>query len=767
MKSIQVRFLLALFGAIGCHASAAQSRPNIVLVMADDMGWGQTSYNKHPVLKTPNLDAMAANGLRFDRFYAGAPLCSPTRATVLTGRANDRAGVPTHGHALRLQEKTIAQALRSAGYSTGHFGKWHLNGLRGPGVPVLASDERHPGKFGFDEWLSTTNFFDLDPLLSRNGQIEEFEGDSSELIVAEALTFVERQRRSGKPFFAVIWYGTPHSPFRALPADKAAFASLNSSSADHYGELVAMDRSIGTLRQRLRDLGVAENTLLMFCSDNGGLPNIEPKTVGGLRGFKGTVFEGGLRVPAIIEWPAVITSPRITRYPASTMDIFPTVADILGLPRSSFVEPVDGKSLKPLLTRELGSRNRPIPFRYQGKGALVDNRYKLVSQSLAAGQFALFDLETDPKESRDISAAQPAVAERMRRQLLAWNATVDASVAGKDYPEGKVAPADPKPVFWFETARYEPYLLEWRKRWEYEAATKAPAKGEQNNKEPPPSQDTSTVKAKHAPDKVVVFKQTPHGELKAHIYFPPGWSALDRRPAIVFWVGGGFRSGQVGQFNSKAEYFASRGLVSICAEYRGRESHGILLDSCAEDARSAMRWVKSHAAELGISPEKVIASGGSAGGCLSLLVAREQGPDGEGDDTTISPRPSALVLFNPAVGKHVMDVVGWGGPAQVAVNAQIAALDIPEINEPPAIIFFGAKDRRFLNVSREFDRKLRAQGGRCELWVADKMGHGFFNNQPWHDATTRKADEFLISLGYLTGEPTIKENPAAMLTLEK
>jgi acetyl esterase/lipase len=177
-----------------------------------------------------------------------------------------------------------------------------------------------------------------------------------------------------------------------------------------------------------------------------------------------------------------------------------------------------------------------------------------------------------------------------------------------------------------------------------------------------------------------------------------------------------------------------------------------------------MRWVKGHAAELGVAAEKVIASGGSAGGCLSLLVAREQGPDARDDDLTLSPRPAALLLFNPAVGRRVMDVVGWGGPAQAAVNAQIEALDTPLKNEPPAIIFFGSEDS-FLTVSREYDRKLRAQGGRCELWIAEKMGHGFFNNQPWHDATTRKADEFLVSLGYLKGAPTIKENPAAKLTL--
>ncbi|MBL9213780.1 MAG: sulfatase-like hydrolase/transferase, partial [Opitutaceae bacterium] len=255
-------------------AGADLSRPHIVLVMADDMGWAQTSYYGHPVLKTPHLDAMAAAGLRFDRFYAGAPNCSPTRATVMTGRSNDRTGVQNHGYALRRQEKTIARALRDAGYATGHFGKWHLNGYSGPGAPILAGDEYGPGAAGFDEWLSMTNFFDRDPLMSRKGRFEEFKGDSSEIIVDEALKFIAKSRGTGKPTFSVIWYGSPHAPMIASEADRAPFAALDLNSQHHYGELVAMDRSIGALRKGLRDLGLAENTLVWFCSDNGGLPEV-------------------------------------------------------------------------------------------------------------------------------------------------------------------------------------------------------------------------------------------------------------------------------------------------------------------------------------------------------------------------------------------------------------------------------------------------------------------------------------------------------------
>ncbi len=462
---------LALFALLLAEARAAEPRPNIIFVMADDMGWGQTGYRGHPVLKTPNLDAMAANGLRFDRFYAGAPVCSPTRASVLTGRANDRTGVLTHGDALRLQEKTIAQALRGAGYVTGHFGKWHLDGFKGPGAPILASDPRNPGAFGFDEWLSVTNFFDLNPLMSRQGKIEEFHGDSSEIVVGEATKFLEKHRAGAKPTFTVIWFGSPHSPSRALPEDKAKFAGLDDGSANHYGELAAMDRSIGTLRARLRELGLAENTLLVFCSDNGGLPGVTPGTVGDLRGHKGSVFEGGLRVPGIIEWPAVI-KPRVTQYPASTMDLFPTVADILGLPASVLIQPVDGLSLRPLFTQEIAARPQPIPFRFQKKTALVDNRYKLLSEAPASGAFQLYDLAADPNETRDVSAEQPEIAARMKAALLAWNASVDASFAGKDYPEGKVSPPDPESIAWTEHPDYQPYLAEWQKRPEYKATAR-------------------------------------------------------------------------------------------------------------------------------------------------------------------------------------------------------------------------------------------------------------------------------------------------------
>ena len=246
--------------------------PNVILVMADDMGWAQTGYYDHPVLETPNLDAMAANGLRMDRFYSGAPQCSTARATVLTGRTNDRTGVLTMGSSINKQEKTLSTAFRNAGYTTAHFGKWHLNTVNTPDHPMPLSDPHNPGELGFDYWLSETNQFNLDPLFSRNGTAERIQGESSEVLVDETLAFIEQAHRQDKPAFVLLWYASPHRPFEALEEDMEAFDDLPEASRVHHGEIVAMDRSIGTLRQGLRDLGIAENTLVWFTSDNGGLP---------------------------------------------------------------------------------------------------------------------------------------------------------------------------------------------------------------------------------------------------------------------------------------------------------------------------------------------------------------------------------------------------------------------------------------------------------------------------------------------------------------
>ena len=264
------------------------------------------------------------------------------------------------------------------------------------------------------------------------------------------------------------------------------------------------------------------------------------------------------------------------------------------------------------------------------------------------------------------------------------------------------------------------------------------------------------------PDKSLVFKKTPQGELKMHFFFPRDWKPADRRPGIIFWFGGGFVGGSPSQFYAKSGYFAERGLVCAAAEYRVKNAHGTSLDKCVEDARSAIRWVKQHAGEYGIDPEKVIASGGSAGGTLSLLVALATGPDAEDDPKDVSPRPCAMVLFNPAQGEAVRSRIETALCDKPRLLEQIAGLDRPQPGQPPAIVFFGTADR-LLTPSQEFCRKAIDLGNRCELWTAEGQGHGFFNRSPWHEATLFQADRFLASLGYLQGEPTIEVDKDAVL----
>jgi arylsulfatase A-like enzyme len=465
MKQTAILITLIIGGFLISSAQKVK-RPNIVLVMADDQGWGQTAYNNHPFLKTPNLDEMAENGLRFNRFYAGAPVCSPTRASVLTGRSNDRTAVYSHGFAMCRQEKTIAQALNNAGYKTAHFGKWHLNGLKGPGVPILASDNRSPGAFGFDEWLSVTNFFDIDPVMSHNGEFVEMKGESSEIIVSEALQYIEKEKDKGKPLFVVIWYGSPHGPWRAYDKDKKVFDNLDDKSQNHYGELVAMDKSIGDLRDGLRKMKMEENTLVWFNSDNGGLPAFAPESVGGLRGFKSQIYEGGLRVPCVIEWPTGVSKNRITDYPASTMDIFPTIAEIVELPQTDRLFPIDGSSISELFTSDLKTRTKPIPFRYRGKAAIIDNNYKLISQDISKNEFELYNLANDPFETKNIIESEKETAKRMIEYFVEWNRSVENSVAGNDYSDGLFEPNGYN-VQWNTLPEYKPYFEQWKNRPEY------------------------------------------------------------------------------------------------------------------------------------------------------------------------------------------------------------------------------------------------------------------------------------------------------------
>jgi len=466
----------------------AQDKPNIILVMADDLGWGDVAYNGNPVALTPNLDDMARQGIRFDRFYAAAPVCSPTRASCLTGRHPYRYNLPWAGEdPLPPQEITLAEALKRVGYATGHFGKWHVGQMSKtikqsyfPG-PVDPRKYSPPWEHGFDECFSTASMMPTynpyyhvggdygmddyrhvqdcpvekgqkthgfrwrDHYWTGPGQIVDrwLDGDDSQIIMDRALDFIQRRTQDQKRFLSVIWFHAPHTPVVAGNSDRAHFPEQSMAAQHWFGCIRAMDRQIGRLRQALRDLGIAQNTILWFCSDNGPSYIHDFNSAGPLRDKKGSLWEGGIRVPALLEWPGRFDAPRSVDAPVCTSDFYPTLLNLVqAFPQSQPV--LDGIDVMPLI--EGNDTERPVPIAFQspvrGKRwealegqeslAVIDNRYKLISFDNGK-TFQLCDLQKDVGETQDVVAGHPDVVQKLKLVLRDWRQSCTNSSQGKDY----------------------------------------------------------------------------------------------------------------------------------------------------------------------------------------------------------------------------------------------------------------------------------------------------------------------------------------------
>ncbi|MDP7276011.1 MAG: sulfatase-like hydrolase/transferase [Planctomycetaceae bacterium] len=460
-------------------ASTLAAPPNVILVMADDQGWGDTGYNGHSHLKTPHLDRLAADGLVFRRWYAGAPVCSPTRGSCLTGRHPYRYGILTanRGH-LPRRERTLPELLVSRGYRTGHFGKWHVGTLTtevedsnrgGPrnkrhfsppwknGFQVCFSTEAKvptwdpllkPQNAGRRWWNPITDTADAVPYGTRywnqRGKPvnENTRGDDSRVIMDRAVPFIESAAKDKSPFLAVIWFHAPHLPVVAGPKYTALYADQPDYHRHYYGCITALDEQVGRLRATLDRLGIAENTMLWYSADNGPEGNDKaPGRTRGLRGRKRSLYEGGIRVPGIVTWPAVVAAGQTTDSPGVTSDYLPTVLDVLGvLPPRKFTP--DGISLLPVLRGQRDwKRPQPILFESGGQTAAIDNRFKLVrhtgggkkkkGQTGAAGKptIELFDLLADPRETANVAADHPRVVEELSGKLKTWRASCRVSAA--------------------------------------------------------------------------------------------------------------------------------------------------------------------------------------------------------------------------------------------------------------------------------------------------------------------------------------------------
>ena len=375
-------FPLPIVLALASVPAMATEKPNVVVLFADDLGYRDIGVYGGPV-QTPTLDALAANGVRFTDFHSGSGVCSPSRATVLTGRHHIRAGVyhvindRSHDMHLLRREVTLAELLRENGYATAHIGKWHL------GTPFHGRDKPTPAEHGFDYYFATDNNAwpsHRNPVnFVRDGaRVGEIEGYASHIVVDDAIAWLDEARPSGRPFFLNIWFHEPHAPIAAPDAIVAKYGALDDPAAVYSATIDNTDRAIARLVAKLKADGEFENTLIVYASDNG---SYRQDRVGKLRGKKGSNFEGGHRVPGIFHWPAAIPSGRIEDEPAGMVDLLPTVAGLLGIEPPSGVH-LDGADLSPLLTPRAGTFCRAQPlfwFSPDAGAAMRDGRYSLVA----------------------------------------------------------------------------------------------------------------------------------------------------------------------------------------------------------------------------------------------------------------------------------------------------------------------------------------------------------------------------------------------------
>ncbi len=403
--------------------AAAPQRPNIVMILADDQGWGDLSVHGNEDLNTPHIDSLATEGVMFDRFYVGA-VCAPTRAAMLTGRYHARTGVTgvsAGKERLNADEYTLGEIFKAAGYATGAFGKWH-SGTQFP---------NHPNGRGFDEFYGFTSghwghYFS--PMLDHNGQFVQGNGYITDDLTDKAMAFIGKQAKARKPFLAYLPYCTPHSPMQVPDEYWNRFADKDltrhnrdpkKEQSTHKRAALAMceniDWNVGRVLAQLESLGIADNTIVIYFSDNG--PN-GWRWNGDMKGRKGSLDEGGVRVPFFMRWSGHLPAGHQVTKIAGAIDLLPTLTDLAGISRSE-PKPIDGVSLKPLLTKSTAPwPDRTIFSSYGRRMSVRTDRYRLSDK----GQ--LFDMIKDPGQRKDIAKQQPHVLADLKTQRSKWQTSI-------------------------------------------------------------------------------------------------------------------------------------------------------------------------------------------------------------------------------------------------------------------------------------------------------------------------------------------------------
>jgi arylsulfatase A len=429
--------ILALVLGLVLHLSTKANPPNIILFLADDLGYGDLGCYGHNVIKTPHLDAFAKQGARLTQCYSASAVCSPSRSALLTGRTPHRNGVftwiaegsPIH---LRSSETTLPKLLQQNGFATCHTGKWHLNGL--------FNDPAHtqPDDHGYDWWMATQNnaapsHENPDNFVRNRAGVGQLTGYSAPLVVEEAISWLKEKREPAKRFFLAVWTHEPHYPIKSDPKFKAMYPELTDDvQKEHHANVTQMDAAFGELMKTLDELKLSDETFVFFTSDNGpegdGIRTPGRGSSGGLRGRKRDLHEGGIRVPGLARWPGHIQSGSTIETPVIGSDFFPTALAVSGLPIPGD-RVLDGVNILPVLLGTTEVVERPQPLFWQllmapnAKVALrVDDWKILANEELT--EFELYRLDTDPQEQTDLSMKEPNRFEQMKRQLIAHQASV-------------------------------------------------------------------------------------------------------------------------------------------------------------------------------------------------------------------------------------------------------------------------------------------------------------------------------------------------------
>lgn len=423
-------FLLLLF-SYQCLAEPLHkprhNRPNIIVIVADDLGWGDTATYGHSVIKTPNIDLLAKQGVKFNQGYAAAGVCSPSRSAILTGRTPYRNGVWRHlsGHSepthLRKSEITYPRMLKQAGYSTAHFGKWHLLSK----TQVNNKSFPQPNDHGYNYWFATHNnawpSHKNPNNFIRNGvKVGELNGYSAPLVADEAIQWLKHKREPLKPFLMSVWFHEPHSPIATDIKISDLYPNETPQNKKYYGNISQMDYALGQILKALDTQGLSDNTLVVFTSDNGPVVKFGGSS-GGLKGYKRYDFEGGIRVPFLVRWPGHVIANTESNIPVIGTDIFTTVLNIVGLPTPQD-RTIDGVNFLPAITGKHLVRKTPLFWRthvspYDNRVALREGDWKIVADDTLSN-FKLFNIQEDMKEEIDLAEVMPEKLTQMKDRII-------------------------------------------------------------------------------------------------------------------------------------------------------------------------------------------------------------------------------------------------------------------------------------------------------------------------------------------------------------